>query len=53
VDLLIGDYSQARRVLGWEPTVNFAGLVKEMVHSDLELLSSTLHHEQRIPVSSR
>jgi hypothetical protein len=24
-----------------------------MVHSDLELLSSTLHHEQRIPVSSR
>ena len=25
VDLLIGDYSKARKVLGWEPTVNFAG----------------------------
>ncbi len=53
VDLLIGDYSKARKVLGWEPTVNFAGLVKEMVHADLELLSSTLHHEQRVTVSSR
>ena len=45
VDLLIGDYSKARKVLGWEPTVDFAGLVKEMVRSDMELLSSTLHHE--------
>jgi GDPmannose 4,6-dehydratase len=53
VDLLIGDYSKARKVLGWEPTVNFAGLVKEMVHADLELLSSTLHQEQPVTVSSR
>ena len=53
VDLLIGDYSKARKVLGWEPTVNFAGLVKEMVHADLELLSSTLHHEQPVTVSAR
>jgi GDPmannose 4,6-dehydratase len=53
VDLLIGDYSKARRVLGWEPTVNFAGLVKEMVHSDLELLSSTLHREQPVTVFAR
>ena len=53
VDLLIGDYSKARKVLGWEPTVNFAGLVKEMVHADMELLSSMLHHEQRVTVSSR
>ncbi|HUA21067.1 MAG TPA: GDP-mannose 4,6-dehydratase [Bryobacteraceae bacterium] len=40
VDLLIGDASKARRELGWEPTTNFAALVKEMVHADLELLSS-------------
>jgi GDPmannose 4,6-dehydratase len=53
VDLLIGDYSKARKVLGWEPTVNFAGLVKEMVHSDLELLSSAVHHEQPVALSSR
>jgi GDPmannose 4,6-dehydratase len=52
VDLLIGDFSKARKVLGWEPTVNFAGLVREMVHADLELLSSTMHQEQRVTVSS-
>ena len=53
VDLLIGDFTKARNVLGWEPTVNFAGLVKEMVQSDLELLSSTLHQEQPVTVSAR
>jgi GDPmannose 4,6-dehydratase len=53
VDLLIGDFSKARKMLGWEPTVNFAGLVREMVQSDLELLSSTLHHEQPVTVSAR
>jgi GDPmannose 4,6-dehydratase len=53
VDLLIGDYSKARKVLGWEPTVNFSGLVKEMVHADMDLLSSTLHPERPVTVSSR
>lgn len=37
VDELIGDASKARRVLGWEPTVDFEGLVRMMVDSDLEL----------------
>lgn len=37
VDLLIGDPAKARRVLGWEPRVNFKGLVKMMVEADLEL----------------
>ena len=37
VDLLIGDYSKARRILGWEPRVNFKDLVALMVDSDLEL----------------
>ena len=36
VDLLIGDYSKARRVLGWEPKVKFAELVQIMVDADLE-----------------
>lgn len=53
VDLLIGDYGKARKVLGWEPTVNFAGLVKEMVHADMDLLSSTLHSEQPVTVLAR
>jgi GDPmannose 4,6-dehydratase len=38
VDLLQGDYSKARRVLGWEPKTTFAGLAKLMVDADVELL---------------
>jgi len=37
VDLLLGDASKARRVLGWEPKVNFKQLVRLMVEHDLEL----------------
>ena len=37
VDLLEGDSTKARRVLGWEPEVDFSGLVEMMVASDLEL----------------
>lgn len=37
VDLLIGDASKARNVLGWEPEVDFPGLVKMMVAHDLEV----------------
>jgi GDPmannose 4,6-dehydratase len=37
VDLLLGDASKARRLLGWEPEVDFKGLVKLMVAHDLEL----------------
>jgi GDPmannose 4,6-dehydratase len=36
VDLLVGDASKARTVLGWEPEVDFEGLVTMMVDSDLE-----------------
>jgi GDPmannose 4,6-dehydratase len=36
VDLLVGDASKARKVLGWEPEVDFHGLVTMMVDSDLE-----------------
>ena len=39
VDLLIGDASKARRVLGWEPTYTFRELIKEMVTADLAELS--------------
>ena len=35
VDLLIGDASKAREVLGWKPKRSFAQLVEEMVASDL------------------
>jgi GDPmannose 4,6-dehydratase len=36
VDLLIGDASKARTKLGWEPEVDFPGLVKMMVAHDLD-----------------
>ena len=37
VDLLIGDATKARTVLGWEPEVDFGQLVKMMVAHDLQL----------------
>jgi GDPmannose 4,6-dehydratase len=37
VDILIGDYSKAKRILGWEPRVKFKELAEMMVASDLEL----------------
>lgn len=36
VDFLIGDYSKAKRLLGWEPKVKFAQLVKIMIQADWE-----------------
>tara|TARA_Y100001963_G_scaffold159287_1_gene262328 strand:- start:9151 stop:10122 length:972 start_codon:yes stop_codon:yes gene_type:complete len=36
VPLLLGDASKARRVLGWEPQVDFAGLAKMMFEYDFE-----------------
>ena len=39
VDVLLADPRRARTELGWEPTVNFEGLVRMMVDSDLERLA--------------
>jgi GDPmannose 4,6-dehydratase len=38
VDELIGDPSKAHKLLGWQPKMDFEGLVKLMVMSDLELV---------------
>jgi GDPmannose 4,6-dehydratase len=35
VDLLLGDSTKARRTLGWQPRVDFEGLVNMMVDTDL------------------
>jgi len=40
VNTLTGDYSKAKRVLGWEPKISFKGLVEMMVESDLNLLKA-------------
>ncbi|HEX8336697.1 MAG TPA: GDP-mannose 4,6-dehydratase [Pyrinomonadaceae bacterium] len=37
VDLLLGDPTKARTILGWEPRVGFKELVKIMVDSDMKL----------------
>jgi GDPmannose 4,6-dehydratase len=36
VDFLIGDYSKAKKVLGWEPKTSFKQLVQMMVKADIE-----------------
>jgi GDPmannose 4,6-dehydratase len=38
VELLVGDASKARRILGWAPRVSFRELVEMMVRADLERL---------------
>jgi GDPmannose 4,6-dehydratase len=35
VDVLVGDASKARRVLGWHPSVNFETMIGKMVEADL------------------
>ncbi len=39
VDLLVGDAAKAGRKLGWEPALDFAGLVTTMVEADMELVA--------------
>jgi len=38
VDLLVGDSSSARAVLGWQPETSFENLVRMMVEADVALL---------------
>ncbi len=38
VDLLVGDSSKARTILGWEPEVKFENLIQMMVDADIERL---------------
>jgi GDPmannose 4,6-dehydratase len=42
VELLLGDSSKAKRVLGWEPKVGFEELVRLMVDHDLNLAKREL-----------
>lgn len=39
VELLIGDYSKAKKTLGWTPDYRFEDLVREMVQEDIRLLA--------------
>ena len=50
VDVLVGDASKARRVLAWEPAVDFTGLVRMMVDADVERLRAAGEHARAVPV---
>jgi len=39
VDMLVGDSSRAKEMLGWEPNVSFEELIRMMVEADLKRLS--------------
>lgn len=36
---LLGDYSKIKKALGWEPTISFDLMIKQMIDHDLELYS--------------
>jgi GDPmannose 4,6-dehydratase len=48
VDLLIGDYSKARKKLGWKPKTKFKDLVINMVEADRQLLQDQLDGKVRV-----
>jgi GDPmannose 4,6-dehydratase len=47
VDFLLGDASKAETVLGWRHRTPFRELVREMVESDLQVLSKEGAHNER------
>jgi GDPmannose 4,6-dehydratase len=48
VDLLQGDSSKARNVLGWTPRTSFRQLIRLMVDADVELVNRQHGHDVRI-----
>ena len=47
VDLLLGDASKAKKMLGWEPNIRFEQLVKEMLDYDTAELKNKLYGTRR------
>ena len=48
VDLLAGDASKAKALLGWEPQVRFSELVRILVDADIKLAAGRTTGERRI-----
>jgi GDPmannose 4,6-dehydratase len=50
VDLLIGDPTKAKKLLGWSPTASFQELVTIMTRADKELAEQEMHTKIGVPV---
>ena len=48
VEHLVGDCSKARQQLGWQPSIDFIGLVKMMVDADLERVATSSRSVDRL-----
>jgi GDPmannose 4,6-dehydratase len=42
VDVLKGDYSKAKNLLGWQPTTTFKEIVNKMVLNDIQILKNSI-----------
>jgi GDPmannose 4,6-dehydratase len=51
VDILVGDCSKAKKILGWEPTVSIDELIAEMVENDLQYLSKKDLNKEKFVLS--
>ena len=40
VDTLLGDYTKAKKILGWKPTVSFDQLISEMIEDKISKLNN-------------
>ena len=47
VDLLLGDATKAKTVLGWSPKTSFEDLVKEMMEADLKVMAIDTSPERK------
>jgi GDPmannose 4,6-dehydratase len=47
VDLLIGDYSKAKEILGWQPKTTFHDLVKIMTLADYDKIQNNSPHKNQ------
>jgi GDPmannose 4,6-dehydratase len=46
VDLLLGDPTKSKKILGWKPKYNVNALLKEMVDADVDLMRRESHLKQ-------
>ena len=52
VDILLGDYSKAKNILGWTPVYNLDDLIVEMVDNDLKLLSESSFNNSKPAIAN-